>query len=178
MTLYWGLTALLNVVVPILYYYYGYVKSNNLRRLSTSFDYDMISLLVAPKYGFDGYKIYPWLTFLIVSLALWSPILVLWPFAEFTNWELTAWLYVTWANISVAGPYGLYLLPIGLFMWQFLAEENDKFLQYILWFLGVLALCLFDVGVFWQFIEPLNDWYAGTRDTYRFDDFDPSEEAA
>jgi len=115
------------------------------------------------------------MAFLIFFETLWLPLAVIWPFVEFTNWDITAWFFVFWANMGVVGAYGLYFTVAFFFIMVWWLGDVSS-MPYFVWVGGVFVLATLDTIFYVEFLEEINLWYEGKRDTYRWDSFESDEE--
>jgi len=95
---------------------------------------------------------------------------ITWPFIEFTNWDLTAWFFVFWANIGAVGPYGAYWAVVFIFFWVWWLASVSTW-PYLLWATIMLVIAIVDTIYYIEYLDELNYWYEGKRDTFRWDSF-------
>jgi len=89
----YGITATVNLIVPIVYSY------STLGSLGF--------------FGRDGNGLVAF-AINIYNILFWGPMIILWPLISIFDWNWSRWLFVFFANVNWLGPFGAYELISGM----------------------------------------------------------------
>lgn len=103
---------------------------------------------------------FAWFFIFLMHLIIWGTLLILWPLAYIGN-TTTVWFLKTFANVALAGPYGIYgalaiALALGMFLNTSFAGTTTDAILILSTYVTIAGASSF-VQLF--FIQDIKEWY-------------------